>query len=79
MCARVEPIVHGLATEFAGKVECKVVNHDAGDSQARIQRYGLNLHGMVVVDGNDKVLWSESGHNQTRDGVTAALRKLLGS
>ncbi len=78
MCAKVEPIVHGLATEFAGKVECKVVNHDAGDSQERIKRYGLNLHGMVVVDGSDKLLWSESGHKQTRDGVTAALRKLLG-
>jgi hypothetical protein len=77
-CAKVEPIVHGLAQDYDGKVTCVVKKHDEGDSQDRIKRYGLNLHGMVVTDASDKVLWSESGHMQTREGVEAALKKLLG-
>lgn len=78
-CAKVEPIVNGLTTEYAGRVACKIVKHDQGDSPARIARYGLNLHGMVITDQDDKVLWSESGHKQTREGVVAALTKVLGS
>ncbi|MBL8754460.1 MAG: hypothetical protein JNK15_14245 [Planctomycetes bacterium] len=71
--------MHGLAKDYTGKVDCKVVKHDEGDSQDRIKRYGLDIHGMVVTDAADKVLWSESGHKQTRDGIDAALKKLLGS
>jgi hypothetical protein len=78
MCAQIEPIVHGLAKDFAGRVDCKVVQHNEGDSQQRIARYGLNIHGMVICDRSDQVLWSESGHKQTRAGVEAALQKLLG-
>ena len=78
MCKRIEPIVHGLATEFAGKVECKVVPHNEGDSQQRIQRYGLDIHGMALTDQDDVVVWKESGHHQTRAGVVQALQKALG-
>jgi hypothetical protein len=70
--------VHALAQDYAGKVDCKVVPHNEGDSQARIKRYGLDKHGMVITDQNDKVLWSESGHKQQRDQVTTAITKLLG-
>jgi hypothetical protein len=79
MCGKVEPIVHGLAKDYEGKVSCKVVKHDEGDSQERIKRYGLDIHGMVLTDQDDKVLWSESSHKQTRAGVEAALQKVLGS
>jgi hypothetical protein len=78
MCAKVEPIVHGLAQQYAGKIDCVVTNHDEGDSKQRIARYGLNIHGMVITDAQDKVLWSESGHNQTKEGVVAAIAKVLG-
>lgn len=71
--------MNGLATDYQGKIDCKVVKHNEGDSQARIQRYGLDQHGMVITDQDDKVLWSESGHKQTRDGVAAAIQKVLGS
>lgn len=70
--------MHGLAQEFAGKIECKVVKHNEGDSQQRIQRYELGLHGMVITDQNDTVVWKEPGHNQTREGVKAAIEKVLG-
>jgi hypothetical protein len=70
--------VHELAKDYAGAVDCKVVQHDEGDSAARIVRYGLNVHGMVIVDQDDQVVWSESGHKQTKAGVVAAIQKLLG-
>lgn len=72
-------MVHGLAKEFAGKIECKVVDYQAGDSPERIKRYGLQQHGMVIVDPADTVLWSESGHKQQKEAVVAAIRKVLGS
>ncbi len=78
-CEKVEPIVHELAKEYAGKVDCQVVKHDAEGSAARIVRYGLDRHGMVVTSADDKVLWLESGHKQTKAGVVQALQKLLGS
>jgi hypothetical protein len=78
-CEKVEPIVNELATEYPGRVDCKIVKHDAEGSAARIVRYGLDKHGMVVTDQDDKVLWIESGHKQTKAGVVQALTKLLGS
>lgn len=69
--------MHELAKDYAGRVDCKVVKHDQADSPARIQRYGLDKHGMVITDAADKVLWSESGHKQTKAGVVAAIDKLL--
>ena len=78
LCSKVDPIVNGLNTEYAGRIECKVVKDNEGDSPARIQRYGLNVHGMVITDQDDKLLWSESGHKQTRDGIKAAIDKVLG-
>lgn len=70
--------MHELAQKYTGKLVCEVKNHDAGDSPARIQRYGLNIHGMVITGADDKVLWSESSHKQTREGVEAAIAKVLG-
>lgn len=70
--------MHGFAQEFAGKIECKVVPHNEGDSPQRIQRYELGQHGMVITDQSDAVVWKEPGHHQTREGVEAAIKKALG-
>lgn len=52
-------------------------NTDA--SKKRIAKYGLDIHGMVITDDkDDSVVWSESGHNQKKDGVKAAIDKVLG-
>jgi hypothetical protein len=49
-------------------------------SKARIAKYGLEIHGMVITDDqDDRVLWSESGHNQKKAGVEAAVKKTLGA
>jgi len=71
--------VHGLAKDYTGKMKFEVVPYDQGDNPKRIADYGLDLHGMVIVDQDKKKVWSESGHKQTREGVEAAIKKLLGS
>ena len=43
----------------------------------RIKKYGLDVHGMVITDKNDKVLWKESGHLQTKSGIKTAIDKVL--
>ena len=78
LAAAVESTLDKLAQQYAGKIECVVRKHDEGDSQQRIVRYGLSQHGMVITDAEDKVLWSESGHKQTKEGVVAAITKVLG-
>lgn len=58
----------------------KFVVRDAKDqaSEALIKKYGLDVHGMVITDGaDDSVVWKESGHNQTKEGVKAAIDKVL--
>ncbi len=70
--------MHGLAKDYAGKMKFEVVPYNQGDSQQRIADYELGQHGMVIADQDKKKVWSESGHKQTRAGVEAAIKKLLG-
>ena len=76
-CAKIVPIVNELEKEYAGKLEFAVVNHDEGDAQARIKKYELDRHGMVLTDQDDKIVWKESGHLQTREGIKKALDAAL--
>lgn len=78
LCDAVVPIVNGLAKEYQGKLDFKVVVFDEGDAQARIKKYGLDKHGMVITDQDDKLVWSESGHNQKAPGVRKAIDAALG-
>ena len=77
LCQKVEPMVHGLAQDYAGRMKFEVVPYNEGDNQKRIAAYGLDVHGMVIVDQTGAKVWSESGHKQTRAGVEAAIKKLL--
>jgi len=79
LCAKVEPMVHGLAKDYAGKMKFEVVPYDQGNNKQRIADYQLDLHGMVIVDQTGAKVWGESGHKQTRAGVEAAIKQLLGS
>ena len=72
--------MHGLAQEYQGRMTFEVVRYDEGDSPQRIKDYGIDKHGMVIVDKDQKEpVWVESGHKQTREGVEAQIKKLLGS
>lgn len=49
-------------------------------NKARITKYGLEIHGMVITDDkDDSVVWSESGHLQKNAVVKAAIDKALSS
>ncbi len=71
--------MHELAKDYGNRMKFEVVKYNEGDSQQRIADYGLNIHGMVIVDQDKKKVWSESGHKQTREVVEPAIRKLLGN
>lgn len=77
LCARIEPIVRGLEAEYGQQMRFAVRPFDQGDAPDLIKRYELGLHGMVVTDQTGAVQWKEPGHNQTRSGVEAAIKKLL--
>ena len=79
MCGKVVPIVNGLAKEYEGQMQFAVEDGTTDANLARIEKYGLEVHGMVITDKDDKVIWSESSHNQKRDKVKAAIDKALGS
>jgi hypothetical protein len=78
LCNQIVPIVNGLEKEYGDRLGFAVVPHNDGDAPARIERYGLDIHGMVITDQDDRVIWSESGHKQTRQGVRQAIDKALG-
>ena len=68
-----------LGKAYAGKMKCEVRKHSEGDSPDLIKKYGLDRHGMVIVDAAGKKLWCESGHNQTKAGVEKAIQEIVGS
>ena len=69
--------MHGLAKDYAGRMAFEVVKYNEGDSPQRIKDYGINVHGMLIVDQDKKKVWVESGHKQTRELVEAEIKKLL--
>ena len=69
--------MNGLAKDYEGKLKFAIEDGKAEASLARIKQYELEIHGMVITDKDDKVVWRESGHNQKRDGVKAAIDKAL--
>lgn len=71
-------MVDGLEKDYEDKLSFEVVSTTAEGAQDRIQAYGLEIHGMVITDGEDQVLWKESGHKQTRDRTVAAIEQVLG-
>lgn len=77
LCSKVVPIVNGFADEYQGKMNFEVVDAKSDASQGRIGKYGLDIHGMVITDKQDKVLWKESGHLQKGPTVKAAIDKAL--
>ena len=77
LCGKVVPVVDGLKAELGKQMDFVVTPNTEGDAPERIVRYGLDVHGMVVIDQDDKVLWKESGHKQQAAVVKAELVKLL--
>ncbi|MCA8976891.1 MAG: hypothetical protein KDC98_19365 [Planctomycetes bacterium] len=76
-CAKVEPIVNGLAQDYAGRMKFEIRPYDEGDAPELIRKHALDRHGMVITDPTGAARWKESGHKQTRAGVEAAIKQLL--
>ncbi len=57
----------------------QVEDYEQGDSPQLIQKYDLGKHGMVITDADGNKLWAEPGHNQTKEGVEKAIKKVLGT
>ncbi|HIE68749.1 MAG TPA: hypothetical protein EYP98_00545 [Planctomycetes bacterium] len=72
--------MNGIAKDYEGKMKFVVEDGNTDASKARIEEYGLEIHGMVITDDkDDSVVWSESGHNQKKAVVKAAIDKTLSS
>ncbi|MFT4513028.1 MAG: hypothetical protein ACI89X_003202 [Planctomycetota bacterium] len=69
--------MHGFASDYEGKMKFSVADGKSDVGKSRIEKYGLDVHGMVITDKNDKVLWKESGHLQTKPGIKTAIDKAL--
>ena len=69
--------MHELAADYSGRMTFEVVKYNEGDSPQRIKDYGIEKHGMLIVDQDKKKVWMESGHNQTRERVEAEIKRLL--
>ena len=71
--------MNGFAKEYEGKMQFVVEDGKTEANIASIAKYGLEIHGMVITDKDDNVLWSESSHNQKHETVKKAIDKALGS
>lgn len=71
------PIVHGLAEQYGDQLDFEVVDKTEPGAAERIAGYDFDVHGMVIVDQNDRVVWKEEGHTQTRARVAAAIDAAL--
>jgi hypothetical protein len=69
--------VNGIAKDYEGKMKFSVADGKSDAGKGRIEAYGLDVHGMVITDKDDKVLWKESGHLQTKSGIKTAIDKAL--
>ncbi len=69
--------MHGFAKDYEGKMQFAVEDGKSDAGKGRIEKYGLDIHGMVITDKDDKVLWKESGHLQTKSGIKTAIDKVL--
>lgn len=69
--------MHGFAKDYEGKMLFAVEDGKTEANKARIGKYGFSVHGMVITDMQDKIIWKEEGHLQTKAGVKTAIDKAL--
>ena len=74
----VVPIVNGLEKEYGDQMTFQVKGYQDGDSPELIEKYELGKHGMVITDSKGTMVWSESGHMQTKASVEKGIKKVLG-
>ena len=70
-------MVHELEEAYGDKMKFTITEYTKGDAPDQIKKYDLGKHGMVIVDDQGEMVWSEPGHKQTKEGVEKAVKDLL--
>lgn len=78
LCARVEPVVNELEKEYGSRMTFVIRPRTDEGIPELLEEYDLGLHGMVITDKTGALKWKEPGHEQTREQVEAAIKKVLG-
>ncbi|MCK5941909.1 MAG: hypothetical protein KAI24_08085 [Planctomycetes bacterium] len=69
--------MNGLAEQYEDKMDFEVVSTKDPGAAERIEQIGFEIHGMVITDEADRILWKEEGHMMKEPAVKAQIEKLL--
>ena len=76
ICAKVKREVSALEEEFKNRVRPRTV--DASDDPQAIAQLGFESHGLVIRDGDGKVLFKQRDHTVKMGEVRQTIRKITG-
>jgi len=71
------PIVNGLAAQYGDRMDFEVVKTTDPGAAEEIERYGFDVHGMLITGADGDVRWKEEGHLMKRPAVQAQIEALL--
>jgi hypothetical protein len=69
--------VSGLTEEFEGRVVAENVDAMTPETEQICKDLGFQNHGLVVRDGDGKVLWSQADHSVVVEDARVAIKGLL--
>ena len=70
--------MNGLEEEYAGVLECEVLDATTAENKAKIQSYGFGTHGMVFFDENGSLAKKLDGHKMQEPLIRTALKEVMG-
>lgn len=70
--------MNGLEAEYAGTLECEVLDATTTENKAKIKSYGFGTHGMVFFDQSGKVVKTMDGHLMKEPSIRKALEEVMG-
>lgn len=76
-CAKITTIVNGLEEEYAGKLECEILDATTAESVEQIKGYGFGNHGLVIFDGEGNVQKKMDGHLMQESQIRQALKEVM--
>ena len=69
--------MNGLEEEYAGKLECEVLDATTPESLEQIKGYGFANHGLVIFDGKGNVQKMMDGHLMQELQLRQALKEVM--
>ncbi|MFQ5639502.1 MAG: hypothetical protein ACE5IR_16070 [bacterium] len=70
--------MNGLEQEYAGVLDCDVLDATTAESKAEIQALGFGTHGMVFLDEQGAVVKKLDGHRMQEPLIREALKEVMG-